>query len=94
MKHPLYGKRQTETTAEEVASLAPRDFVLYTNWLMNLRLDYFLAEGFFEVAEEQKGNDPLYKCHFEGAEKDTLYTEDQLENMVLESILISLERFI
>ena len=93
MKHPLYGKRQTETTAEEVASLHPRDFISYTNWLVQLKFNYFLAEGFFELVQEE-GKDPLYICHFEGTEKGTLFTETNVEDLILQSILISLERYI
>lgn len=93
MEHPLYGRRQTEITAEEVATLHPRDFIEYTNWLMQVRLNYLLAEGFFELVEEE-GKDPLYKSYFKNEGEDVLYTETKVEDMVLESILISLERFI
>ena len=92
MKHPFYGKRPSEVNTKQVRSLAPSDFVAYTNWLMRVELDYLIAEGFIDVVFDEEGV-PTYSC----LQTDGTYhlrAETEVEDSILQTLLQSLGRYV
>ena len=92
MKHPFHGKRLSEVMIKEVHTLCSADFISYTNWLMQVRLDYLITEGFVEVVQEEE-EDPI----FNWMQEDGLwveFSEIEIENSILSEVLLSLGRYV
>lgn len=92
MKHPLHGKRMSEVNVKEVQALNPLDFVSYTNWVVQARLNYLIAEGFVEVLFDEE-NVPSYKC-LQPDGTHILLSETEAEDSLLETLLLGLGRYI
>lgn len=92
MKHPFHGKRLSEVNTKEVHTLCSTDFISYTNWLMQVRLDYLITEGFIEVV--QKGEeDPVFNWMQEDGSW-VEFSEIQIENSILTEVLFELGRYV
>lgn len=92
MNHPLSGKRRSEVTVDEILSLAPIDYVCYTNWLVQIKLDYLIAEGFINVQFDNEGT-PIFHCLMDDGSY-AVYTETQLEDSILRTTLTGIGRYI
>ena len=89
--HPLEGRRMSDVKVKELHSLTPPDFVSYTNWMVRVRLDYLLAEGFVELQEDE--GEPMYKC----LQEDGSYlflSETEVEDSMLNHFLKEIGRYI
>lgn len=82
----------SEVNIKEVQALNPQDFVCYTNWLMRVRLDYLIAEGFVEVIFDED-NDPSFKC-LQPDGTHIILSEIEAENSLLETLLHNIGRYI
>lgn len=92
MKHPLHGKRMSEVSINEVHALTPPDFVSYTNWCVQVRLDYLVEEGFVEIIFD--GDDvPSYKC-LQPDGTHIILSETEVEDSLLETLLQGIGRYI
>lgn len=92
MKHPLHGKRMSEVNVKEVHSLNPLDFVSYTNWLMRVRMDYLIAEGFIDVIFDDEGI-PSFDCLQPDGTR-VLFTETAVEDTLLHQVLAGIGRYV
>ena len=92
MKHPFHGKRLTEVTIKEVHTLRPVDFIAYTNWLMQVRLDYLIAEGFVDILQEEE-EDPIFNWLQEDGSWES-FSETEIEDLILVEVLQNLGRYV
>ena len=92
MKHPFHGKRLSEVKIKEVHTLCPSDFISYTNWLMQVRLDYLITEGFVEVVQEEE-EDPIFNWMQEDGSW-VEFSEIEIENSILSEVLLNLGRYV
>lgn len=82
----------SEVTVKELHTLSTADFVSYTNWLVQVRLDYLIAEGFVEVVFDEE-NDPSYNCLQEDGTR-ILLSETETEDSILNILLTEVGRYI
>ena len=82
----------SEVNVKEVQALNPLDFVSYTNWVVQARLNYLIAEGFVEVLFDEE-NVPSYKC-LQPDGTHIFLSETEAEDSLLETLLLGLGRYI
>lgn len=92
MSHPFYGKRTSEVKVNELHALSAPDFVSYTNWLVQVRLDYLIAEGFIDVVFDED-EVPSFNCLQEDGTR-ALLSETEVEDSILEILLVEVGRYI
>ena len=82
----------SEVTIKEVQALNPQDFVCYTNWCVQVRLNYLIAEGFVEVLFDEE-DVPTYKC-LQPDGTHIILSETEAEDSLLETLLQGIGRYI
>ena len=82
----------SEVNVKEVQALNPLDFVCYTNWLMRVRLEYLIAEGFIDVVFDKEGV-PSFNCLQPDGTR-LLFTETEVEDTLLHMLLEDIGRYV
>lgn len=90
-QHPLEGRRMSDVKVTELHSLTPVDFVSYTNWMVKVRLDYLLQEGFVELQYDEE--EPIYKC-LQPDGSHLFLSETEVEDSMLSKFLEEIGRYI
>lgn len=58
--HPLYGKRDSEITDEELMHLSEEEYGQYINWRLQINMKYLEDEGFVISSLDPNTREKIY----------------------------------
>lgn len=58
--HPLYGKRDSEITDEELMHLSEEEYGQYINWRLQINMKYLEDEGFVISSLDPNTGEKIY----------------------------------